>query len=1139
MPTLSARDLLVSAVQEGRPIVLLLGQGAHSETDSDDQVLTAALTKLGRDRSPEGGWTALLDEDRVEPPFYDWLAERFRRRVAPPSLSTIAEIPWSALFTSTLDPMVATLVEGGNRVPELILAANETPRAVRSVSRPPVYCLFGRAGSLDASTRPPTNRMELNARRIGHAIPMLGTVLDTATTIGIVVVDGVVPGRDWLRTDDVLGAFGHAARNQVLWFGDGPEPGTSESLEFEAAVKQRRIVVDPTRLGSVLSELLTIGRLEALRVLDSQEAGQISLGNGRFLEVSPEERLRVEAVCSIVDDAWTGFLAPQGADTEYDTFRRFHGDVGGRRLLVEGVRRGFAITRAYEHHLSEIVLGALADHASVDEPIIVHGQSGTGKSIALARVAATVRESKAGVVLYSVGRVPQAEQIAGFCQEADQAGSQATLVVCDANQETDRYRDLLVRLRSRGRRVVVIGSRYRISDAADHHRSMQVEAPSELRDGEREALAELLRRFASERVTPKVFDDYHMLALLYRFLPPSRVRIAAGLSAEAFVTEQELRIRGSKPRTIEPQTLLAQRLVEAGLSASATLWTDDGTESASDSRDAAGRLIDLVMVSGSLNCDVPVNLLMRAVTDTLPGMDIVSIADVFRSMDLFRWDWADDERNELLVCPRLTLEAELICARRLGGPEREADLLLELIGTVRGNGVDARHERTFLLKLLDAIGDQGPRGRRYVQRFAEVGRALTRLRTRFGVVHASLMLQESAFRRAAVRHGSVDDHIRLPLLEEARDAVQTALDGIDAGTVTTGRRTRQNLLVERASLYGFLAYDCAQRDSRHEDVWSSYQAARVAIREAVSVTNNYYPLDIGLWTPADLLDIANLTDPQRAEIAADIYSTLDQVDADTLPPKQQEKFQVRQMRLGPVLADTHLTEEAFRTLAAMGSTAGYFLKARMIAPPFERKLVEFNTSDQVSRAQRAADFLQSNLDKIDGDERCLSLLFECRWIAVMRCRAFRGRRQPLPAAAETRREFLGLLRALNISAGESARHVTRYLEAVLAWLSGAESDARRLFAELGRDSEFEDWGRVVRRHRITSADGTPQVFGGRVVRKRSEGHWLVRVDNLDRIVDLLERDFREDEIATGRYVGRFGIAFNYIGPIADPLERGR
>ena len=42
---------------------------------------------------------------------------------------------------------------------------------------------------------------------------------------------------------------------------------------------------------------------------------------------------------------------------------------------------------------------------------------------------------------------------------------------------------------------------------------------------------------------------------------------------------------------------------------------------------------------------------------------------------------------------------------------------------------------------------------------------------------------------------------------------------------------------------------------------------------------------------------------------------------------------------------------------------------------------------------------------------------------------------------------------------------------------------------------------------------------------------------LKRPVSLSLRDFPSDEIEHGRELRDFGIAFNYIGPIADPLGR--
>ncbi|MDE0083880.1 MAG: hypothetical protein OXT72_14660 [Gammaproteobacteria bacterium] len=1126
-------DLLVSAIDEKRPIVLMLGQNTWADSQTDDPILVNALDRLGRRSDVSNGWASLLGTVPLPASFYEWLAERFERRVHPPWVSILRELPWSAIYTTALDPTLKSLLTGSGREPEIILTANETPRAIRSRARPPLYYLFGSAGSLDPLACPPVHRGQLNTRRISHALPMIGRMLDTSTSLGLVLVDGFVAGRDWLTIEDLLGAIGQSVPEQVMWFGGRPQMSDYEAAIFDEYVTSRQILVENSRLATVVSELRATNQLGELTHPESQESGLITFRGGTYLETTPEERLRVEAVASIVDDAWTAFLAPLGPDSEYDAFRRFHGGLGGPRLMVEGIRRGFAIERSFERRLLSLVNKALDDHMNVDLPLVVHGQSGTGKSIALSRIVTRVRETKSAAVLYAVGRVPQPPQIiARFCKDAEKSGAKVTLIVCDANCDIDLYHDLLRSLRSLGRRVVILGSQYRIISGDRSTSQFTIEAPTELSSEEHNRLSQLLKHFLSESL-PDTTSDNNVLAFLYRVLPLSRARIAAGIGTEARVTEDQLRTRARQVKVPRPRTLMAQKLIEAGLIQDhfQDLFNESQTD-ALESAGAAGTLIDLVMVAGSLNCHVPFSLLLRAVTHATPDTDIGQLADMFKDLDLFRWKWADEEQSELLVLPRLMLEAELLCRRRLGTSSNEADCLIQLIRSVRGSSIDTRYEQRFLLNLLQQIRDNGPRGRRYSRAYVRIARTLTELRKRFGVVHPSIMVQESVLRRDAVRLDVVDEAEILPLLEEARDAIQAALDGIANGTIPAAWRTRESLHGERASLYGFLAYNRASRQAQPMETWSSYEAARTAIRQAVSVSDNYYPLDIGLWTPADILEHGNLGIEQKAEIEADIYATLYQVDPELLSPSQREKFDVRRMKVGNVLKDHKLSDDAYQNLVDSGSTAGYFLRARTMAPELGHEKI--TDPRDIGRAQRVVAFLSSHIDDIIYDPRCLSLLLECKWIEMMKERPLGGQRRALPASERETREILEIVRTLNEAAGEAARYVTRYLEAVLSWISGDVPEANRIFRALGQDTAYEDPSRVVRRHRMSNEDGSVRMFTGRVEQQRSESRWVVRVDELGRLVSLLSRDFYRDNIAYGRQVKAFGIAFNYIGPIADP-----
>lgn len=1152
-PAMTPSDLLVSAIEEERPIVLILGQDAWAESENGDTLLASALDKLGRNDRADRGWSALLDSDPVDTGFYDWLAERFNRRVHSPSLEVLSELPWWAVFTSALDPTFSRLLASQGREPRVVLTESETPEVARSRIRPPLYYLFSRAGESEPNAQPPTSRIELNVRRTNHAMPLLRRALEAATTLGLVVVDGFVSGRDWFKIEDLLGILGSAMKRQVIWCGGLPRIEGEMAEVFDELVEVGSILVEPRCIGTLVAELRALDRLDGSMPPESDDVGVVSLADNKVLETTPEERLRVEAVASIVDDSWTAFLPPLGRDAEYETFRRFHGDLEGPRLLVEGVRRGFAIERSFERDLIRRVNAAIAAPSRFKTPIIVEGQSGTGKSVALARIVATIRGQKLAPILYSVGRIPRSQEVSSFCESAEKAGAKVTLLVCDANRDVDQYHELLTGLRGRGRRVVVLGSQYRVADGADfqQHKTVSlhesIQASAQLSNAERHKLAALLKAFLDFNTpSPAVkLEDQHILAFLYRFLPASRPRIGAGLGTEARVAEQSIRSAVHEDQPVRSLNQIQQALIKAGLIGDDPtldeLFSEEETKRLeADGEDTAGRIIDLVMVAGSLNCPIPVNLLIRAVTKDSHDPEISQVSDSFQQLDLFRWEFADPEGSELLIVPRLTLEAQVICKRRLGGAEGEASRLLDLVSSVRGAGVDwGGYEVRFLLDLLQQIGADGLRGQRYKHAYVDIARQLTSLRTKHGIVDASLMLQESAFRRSAIRCDVVDEEERRLLLEEARNAVRFALDGIANGSVRAGRRTEQNLRVEHATLYGFLARNLADCGNSNDDVWSSYEAARTAVHEAVSTSDSYYPLDVGLWLPSDLFMSGRLTESHRTELAADIYSTLDQVQPDSLPPKQRERFESRRMRLGEVLKDHDLADDAYNELEKSGSTAGYFLRAREYISQLDRESFEVSDHGDLTAARHAFDFLDKRFDKIEADRRCLSLLLDCWWISRMKRwpLPLRGERQPLPVNSAARRDVLEIVRALNQASGETPLHLHRYLEAVLTWLVGDEPAARQAFRELEIETDYEFSGRVVRRHVITDACGKPRRFEGRVQRERSESHWVIRVGELNREVFLLSRDFPYESIAKGRTIVGFGVAFNFIGPIADPVRR--
>ena len=251
---MDAGELIRRALEEEHPLVLVLGQDAWRNSQ-EDPVLARAVAHLGRESVKHQGWRALLAEP-VPHGFYEWLTERLERRVAPDWLYALGEVPWSAVFTSSLDPSARDLFSKHQR-PELVLTDAETPPAVRSRARPPIYHLFGHAGSQDPRATSPLDRTALNGRRVNDTMPLLSRILDTATPLGVVAVDGIWQKRDWLRTDDLLGALSNAGPHQIVWFTGRHAPAPDDD-NFAAAVDAGRILVVKERLSTTIAYLRAV-----------------------------------------------------------------------------------------------------------------------------------------------------------------------------------------------------------------------------------------------------------------------------------------------------------------------------------------------------------------------------------------------------------------------------------------------------------------------------------------------------------------------------------------------------------------------------------------------------------------------------------------------------------------------------------------------------------------------------------------------------------------------------------------------------------------------------------------------------------------------------------------------------------------
>ena len=1125
-----AQTVLNNAIRTDVPIVAILGQYIGQNPEDGDRLCQAALERRGIDGE---SWNDVFGDGQLEPEFFNWLNERFERRSPTLELTSIADAHFSAVFTSSFDPVLRNLFATNGREPEPVVIGNPPPPISRSKQSPRIFYLFGMIGA--GQFQPPKSRLLLRAHQSRHATPMLNTVFEVATPLGVVVVDGFRAEKDWLDSSEILGQLCSAPTESVLWF--GPDPGFlgGNAELFTELLEKNVILRDDRPLGVVIAETEASLGSDKLQVWN--EPGIVSFDDGQRLVTTPSMRLSTEASASIVDDGWIDLLQPLGADDQ-NKFTLFHSIPSLIRALFDGVRRGYSIERDFEDELRKTVHRAIRNHANESGAIVVSGQSGIGKSIALYRLAAAIRDKKLGAVLFARDRIPLAVELGAFLSEVDKI-DHVTLLIVDALAAPKRYDILLESFRSRGHRIVVVGTSYNTELATHRHDGRLIKVEPNLSARERSLLVALAKKYSPEIILPEEFSGTeHALAQFFWLLPASRSRLSRGLGREARRTERELRERGRSRKPVEHVTALAHALLKAGYQSTVPLFKELGSD---EQDDAAGSLIDYIMVCARVHRWVPINLVLRAVLskDFTAGLaiDTELVRELFEGNDLFRWRYQDNTDDQLLVGARLQLEAQLICDQRTGGADYEVKKILELISCATRAGSEGSEETRFVADIVYALGPDGPFGDRYHHSYGKIAEALTLLRKDKGVRNARLMLQEATLRRHFIRRNEsqISEEESITILDKAREAVEDALADVTSGNLRAGRRTIEYLWVERAATYGFLATVATANQDSSDNIWAYYLAAREATRNATGKVDSYYPLDISLWIPLRILETnSDLGVEREAELRADIDSIIEMVDEEDLDSAQMEKFQTQRLRKGELIGDHDLSEEAFEILDKFGSSLGFYFRAKKTAPERNPASVDV-TKNQIKQAEATATYLLSNRDRVSGDARCMRLLLNCLWLWKTERWLFRGLRQPIPETDADRNQILDVLHDLSHASGECLSPKYRYLTAVIGWLIGDERESIRQFRQIASDTEYVEAKRVLPRNIIVNPDGNIAEFSGFVERQIGERRWSVHVRELNRKVDLVEGKWT-GEVSIGKDLSRFAIAFNYLGPLADRLQ---
>lgn len=1038
----------------------------------------------------------------------------------PDSSGLSALYRWSGIYTSRIDADAAAQFRTEWRTSTSSGAMSSAPS--RSQTDLQVRYLFG-GTHLPEGERPPTDPLEEADARVRCLQELSRLVTETVTPKGVIVIEGWKPG-DRLDPRDLVPALRQLGPGQAHLF-SGDMWSTDPFVASLAAAGQ--LIIHLESLDEAIGLLaesgsVTTGPAESTR----GEKHVIALGDG-FADIDIHTWNQIRRSARPVD---LELLTPpvfSSVAARYQEFRTFTGATEGSPRW-KGIAAGLNIRRDFEGTVAGRVAEALKER-ELPPPLVIRGQTATGKSVALAALAVDLARSGDVAVLHQSRRTirPTLEDLDMYAAWAEEHGAKATVLVWDGMVDPDEYSTLWRQLRNRGRKLLIVGSAY----LAQNDASSFIDVPAELSDGETEKLQALLRSLDVDVSTPKKALDASFLAFLYHALPESHSSLRRGLAYEMRAAEKGMeklvRERGTSASPSDRLTAMAAALQAVGFGLE-TLTPDDNSgekpliEQTFGERSSIQRVTTLVLVAGRHGVPVPIDLALRI----LGREGSQSIRDALQSFDIIRE--VDDDNGEYFLGARSHLEAELLAQHEIS-LDVEIEVVTEAIRNVRVSAgySGAADEVQFIVSLLDRVGPNAHVAK-YRPHYGEIFTALSERRQETGIAHPRLVLQESSFARDYVHWRQEAGHdtsdVRIVDLEHNRDLLDEVLNDS-----TLSGMMRLSLTVELASTLGAMMHEISQGTDAD-------QTARLAgrlddildavLRARTIDPGNLHPVDVLAWSTRDAIKTGALTPAERLDRLANAIATLDSIDRGPLNDAQRAKLDKRVAELNKLLGNDDAVWESIRSLERNADPAATYFLAKWEA--------EGGPGGEAAALQR----LKQAPPSTHNDWRCAQLMLDLSWKSITGKRLLAGERVPINLTAADLQELARLATQLS-EADMPDRYKLLFVKAITQFAAGDYADAKQTFKDV--EQMTRQLSKRIRTLLILADEsGSPRIFTGRVewATDRAGEAWVNELGT--------KVAFEPHLFSASRELGRhealpaFMIGFKLTrGPVAEPRNMFR
>lgn len=1060
----------------------------------------------------------------------------------PSELITVAKYPWSDLYTSAIDHLWEEVFKTEWREINKIFEESYKLTEIRNRNNLCCTYLFGCVNQAGKNEKPPQSKAELLKRK-QVAISLLRRISEMLTPIGVFVIEGYAGDDDWIKIEDIFPIIDDQIGNyQTHIF--SVEDNLAQNELIQLLVQNEKVVLYKESLATVLQLGEKAGLIDYSSRLDSSNLGKKIFINGSLRTIENTLWNTVSRSAIIIDEKKIKPNLNKEQDI-YETFRNF--------LLNSSVRpcwdayeKGVVFTRDFEGELTNLVDNTLRRSAILSKPIILHGQTGTGKTIALGKLAIDLANHKTNnkfnnyAVLFIERKPdkPNFSDIEAYCNWTENCGAKATIIIWDGMLDIESYERLNSYLVNKGKNALVIGSSYtqpkRILNS--------ILAPSQLTSNEVERFTKYLENIEPallKYVSQIRFTNDSFLSTLYRILPETRSVLRVGLQKETnYATQSLLNAYDSWDEEFDSPIGYALNAAfqkaKEDVSKIFELTKDNRVES--KTYEELDNLIGLITVPGRFGLIVPMELIGRVVKRNIYGKYL----EVLKNIDLFRV--IEDESGRIWVGARNSLEARLIVQAKFGGVRSEVDFIAQLLKDFKiSDWVESGSEMEFIIELLRAIGPNGNEAEYFTPYFGEIANILTEYRVKRGVRQPRIMFQEAIFLRetAKNRNGNTLTPEELIQKETTLEIVETilreSLKIVERENRSSGLRAQ--ILVQLAAALGGKIKLAQTQVSNSMELLPLYKDIRNYIYSSrLADPQNLHAIDTFSWIAISLAEANTLSEEVLAEIGADVFNLYEMVDEDDISLNEQVDFNSRKMQVAALFNRKEIYDNSFDHLASIGSCAGYYIKAINISGLYSKNKSGSFTESDLDSIFQGFQFLNQYRQEIKNDGRCMYLLLKLWWLFKAKAKMFEGERMTLPFGEEDWKYCLNMI--IEIMNADSSYYGPRvkYFHGIALFHLNRIDESLQVFKDLETSSDgVYIKNRIIRSYLVGDENGLPKKFSGSVSNiSQDKQKGTIYVESLRRKIKFFPKEF--GDLRVRQTIKEFHIGFNFINPVADPVH---